>query len=68
VRIGEFRGLVRVPRRALQCPLPESAIPGWASKARCLQQTEFESPAREEAPHAPVNWSGSPEITGRDLR
>jgi hypothetical protein len=52
VKIGEYQGVVRVPRRVFQRLLPERPTPERCVDARRRQLTE----------------DGNVEITGRDLR
>ena len=44
VEIGEYRGVVRVPRRVFQRLLPERPTPERCVEAYYLQRTRFESP------------------------
>jgi hypothetical protein len=48
VEIGEYRGVVRVPRRVFQRLLPERPIPERCVEAYYLQRTRFESVARAD--------------------
>ena len=43
VEIGEYRGVVRVPRRVFQRLLPERPTPERCVEAYYLQRTRFES-------------------------
>jgi hypothetical protein len=43
VEIGEYRGVVRVPRRVFQRLLPERSTPERCVAAYYLQRTRFES-------------------------
>ena len=43
VEIGEYRGIVRVPRRVFQRLLPERPTPERCVEAFFLQRTRFES-------------------------
>ena len=43
VDIGEYRGVVRVPRRVFQRLLPERPTPERSVEAYYLQRTRFES-------------------------
>jgi len=45
VEIGEYRGVVRVPRRVFQRLLPERPTPERCVEAYYLQRTRFESTA-----------------------
>jgi Protein of unknown function (DUF1488) len=46
VEIGEYRGVVRVPRRVFQRLLPERPTPERSVEAYDLQRTRFESIAK----------------------
>ena len=48
VEIGEYRGLVRVPRRVFQRLLPETPIPERCVEAYYLQRTRFEGVVERE--------------------
>jgi hypothetical protein len=54
VEIGEYRGVVRVPRRVFQQPLPERPTPERCVETYYLQRTWFEIIAEREAPAASV--------------
>ena len=41
--IGEYRGVVRVPRRVFHCPPPERPAPEKCVEAYYLQRMRFES-------------------------
>ena len=43
VEIGEYRGVVRVPRRVFQWLLPERSTPERCVEAYYLQRTRFET-------------------------
>jgi hypothetical protein len=49
VEIGEYRGVVRVPRRVFQRLLPETPTPERCVEAYYLQRTRFERSRRAEA-------------------
>jgi hypothetical protein len=42
VEIGEYEGVVRVPRRVFRRLLPERPTPEWCVEACCLQHSRFE--------------------------
>ena len=68
VEIGEYRGVVRVPRRVFQRLLPERPTPERCVEAYYLQRTRFESiPERKLRPRQ-LTEDGNVEISGRDLR
>ena len=48
VEIGEYRGIVRVPRRVFQRLLPERPTPERCVEAYYLQRTRFESMAERK--------------------
>jgi Protein of unknown function (DUF1488) len=68
VEIGEYRGVVRVPRRVFQCLLPEGPTPERCVEAYYLQRTRFESIAERKLRRRQLTDDGNVEITGRDLR
>jgi len=47
IEIGEYRGVVRVPRRAFQRLLPERSTRERCVEAYYLQRTQFESAERK---------------------
>jgi len=50
VEIGEYRGVVRVPRRVFQRLLPDRLTPERCLEAYYLQRTRFERDRRAQAP------------------
>jgi hypothetical protein len=68
VEIGEYHGVVRVPRRVFQRLLPESPTPERCVEAYYLQRTRFESIAERKLRRRQLTEDGNVEITGRDLR
>ena len=68
VEIGEYRGVVRVPRRVFQRLLPERPTPERCIEAYYLQRTRFESIAERKLRQRQLTDDGNVEITGRDLR
>src|SRR5438270_9767524 len=68
VEIGEYHGVVRVPRRVFQPLLPESPTPERCVEAYYLQRTRFESIAERKLRRRQLTEDGNVEITGRDLR
>jgi hypothetical protein len=68
VEIGEYRGVVRVPRRVFQRLLPERPTPERCVEAYYLQRTRFESIAERKLRRRQLTEDGNVEITGRDLR
>ena len=68
VEIGEYRGVVRVPRRVFQRLLPERPTPEWCLEAYYLQRTRFERIAERKLRRRQLTEDGNVEISGRDLR
>ena len=68
VEIGEYQGVVRVPRRVFQRQLPESPTPERCLEAYYLQRTRFETIAERKLRQRQLTDDGNVEITGRDLR
>ena len=68
VEIGEYHGLVRVPRRVFQRLLPERPTPERCVEAYYLQRTKFESIAERKLRRRQLTDDGNVEISGRDLR
>jgi Protein of unknown function (DUF1488) len=68
VEIGEYRGVVRVPRRVLQRLLPERPTPERCLEAYHLQRTPFERIAERKLRRRQLTDDGNVEISGRDLR
>jgi hypothetical protein len=68
VEIGEYRGVVRVPRRVFQRLLPERPTPERCVEAYYLQRTRFESIAERKLRRRELTEEGDAEISGRDLR
>jgi hypothetical protein len=68
VEIGEYRGVVRVPRRVFQRLLPERPTPERCVEAYHLQRTRFERVAERKLRQRQLTVDGNVEISGRDLR
>ena len=68
IEIGEYRGVVRVPRRVFQRLLPERPTPERCVEAYYLQRTRFESVAERKLRRRQLTEDGNVEISGRDLR
>ncbi len=68
VEIGEYRGVVRVPRRVFQRLLPERPTPERCVEAYYLQRTRLERIAERKLRRRQLTEDGNVEITGRDLR
>ena len=68
VEIGEYRGVVRVPRRVFQRLLPERPTPERCVEAYYRQRTRFESIAERKLRRRQLTKDENVEISGRDLR
>jgi hypothetical protein len=68
VVIGEYEGVVRVPRRVFQSLLPERPTPEWCVEVNYVQRTRFESIAERKLRRRQLTEDGNVEISGRDLR
>jgi hypothetical protein len=68
VEIGEYRGVVRVPRRVFQGLLSERPTPERCVEAYYLQRTRFESIAERKLRRCQLTEDGDIEISGRDVR
>ena len=68
VEIGEYSGIVRVPRRVFQRLLPERPTPERCVEAYYLRRTRFESIAEGKLRQRQLTDDGNVEISGQDLR
>ena len=68
VEIGEYCGIVRVPRRVFQRLLPELPTPERCVEAYYLQRTRCESIAERKLRRRQLTQDGNVEISERDLR
>ena len=68
VEIGEYSGVVRMPRRVFQRLLPERPTPKCCIEAYYLQRTRFESIVERKLRRRELTEDGNVEISGRDLR
>jgi hypothetical protein len=68
VEIGEYRGVVRVPRRVFQRLLLERPTRERCVEVYYLQRTRFESIAERKLRRRQLTEDGNVEITGRDVR
>jgi len=68
VGIGEYVGVVRIPRRIFQSLLGESPTPERCVEAYYLQRTRFELIVERKLRRRQLTDDGNVEITGRDLR
>ena len=62
VEIGEYRGVVRVPRRVFQRLLPERPTPERCVEAHYLQRTRFESIAERRLLRRQLTEDGNIEM------
>jgi hypothetical protein len=67
VVIGEYEGVVLVPRRVFQRLLQERPTPERCVEAYYLQRTRFERVAERKLRRRQLAEDGNVEITGRDL-
>jgi len=68
VAIGEYRGVVRISRRAFQRLLTERPTPERCIEAYYMQRTRFESVVERKIRRRQLTEDGNIEITGRDFR
>jgi Protein of unknown function (DUF1488) len=68
VELGEYRGVVRVPRRVFQRILSERPTPERCVEAYYLQRTRFESIAERKVCRRQLTKDGNVELGGRDVR
>jgi hypothetical protein len=68
VSIGEYEGVVRVPRRTFQRILDESPTPERCVEAYYLNRTRFERIVEQKLRRLQLTPDANVEITGRDLR
>jgi Protein of unknown function (DUF1488) len=68
IAIGEYEGVVRVPRHVFQRLLRERLTPERCLETYYLQRTRFERIAERKLRRRQLTEDGNIEITGRDLR
>lgn len=68
VGVGEYDGVVRVPRQVFRRFLDGAVTPGRCVEAYHLQRTRFERIAERKLRNRQLTEDGNIEITGRDLR
>jgi Protein of unknown function (DUF1488) len=68
VGIGEYEGVVRVPRRVFRRFIDGSVTPERCLEAYHLQRTRFELVAERKLRLRQLTEDGNVEITGRDLQ
>ena len=67
IGVGDYEGVVRVPRRVFQVLLPEAPTPERCLEAYHLQRTRLELIAERKVRRRQLTDDGNVEITGRDL-
>src|SRR5271156_2662089 len=68
IEIGEYAGVVRVPRRVFQHLLSDSPTPERCVEGYHLHRTRFEQIAERKVRRRQLTEDANVEITGRDLR
>jgi hypothetical protein len=68
IGVGEYEGVVRVPRRVFQNLVHEIPTPQRCLEAYHLHRTRFELIAERKVRRRQLTDNGNVEITGRDLR
>src|SRR5215212_3824705 len=68
VAIGEYEGIVRVPRQAFRRFIDGTVTPERCIEAYYLHRTELERIAERNLRDRGLTEDGNVEITGRDLR
>ena len=68
IGVGEYEGVVRVPRRVFQTLLSEAPTPERCLEAYHLHRTRLELIAERKLRRGQLTDDGNVEITGRDLR
>ena len=68
IGVGEYEGVVRVPRRMFQTLLSEAPTPERCLEAYHLHRTRLELIAERKLRRRQLTDDGNVEITGRDLR
>ena len=68
VGVGEYEGVVRVPRHVFQTLLSEAPTPERCLEAYHLHRTRLELIAERKLRRRQLTDDGNVEITGRDLR
>jgi hypothetical protein len=68
VEVGDYRGVVRVPRRVFRHLLAEAPSPERCVEAYYLHRTRLELIVERKIRRRQLTDDGNVEITGRDLR
>jgi len=66
--LGQYEGLVRVPKRSFQGLLDQSPTPERCLEAFHLQRTRFEMIVERKLRRRQLTDDGNVQIAGRDLR
>ena len=68
IGVGEYEGIVRVPRRVFQALLDQSPTPERCLEAYYLYRTPLEMIAERKVRSRQLTEDGNVEISGRDIR
>ena len=68
IGVGEYEGVVRIPRRVFQRLLDQSPTPERCLEVYHLQRTRLELIAERKVRRRQLTDDANVEITGRDLR
>ena len=68
IGVGEYEGIVRVPRRVFQALLDQSPTPERCLEAYYLYRTPLEMIAERKVRSRQLTEDGNVEISGRELR
>jgi hypothetical protein len=68
IGVGEYDGVVRIPRRVFQMLLPEAPTPQRCLECYHVNRTRLELIAERKVRRRLLTDDGNIEITGRDLR
>jgi hypothetical protein len=68
IGVGEYEGVVRIPRRVFQRLLDQSPTPDRCPEAYHLHRTRLERIAERKVRRRQLTDDANVEITGRDLR
>jgi hypothetical protein len=68
IGVGEYEGIVRVPRRVFHVLVDQSPTPERCLKAYYLYSTRLELIAERKVRRRQLTDDGNVQITGRDLR
>lgn len=68
IGIGEYEGVVRIPRRVFQSLLDQAPTPARCLEAYHLDRTRFEKIAERKLRRRQLTADLNVEVTGRDLR